>query len=66
MMKRVKLLGGPCDGLSFADAYGDELRMVETFGGGYSPWRDAAGPPMIYHEIYLRSVRSSDKFVWQP
>jgi len=65
-MKRVKLLGGACDGLSLADEFGDELRMVQGFGGAFTPWRDAAGPPMIYHEIYLRSVRSRDKFVWQP
>lgn len=65
-MKRIKLVSGPCDGLSLADEFGDQLRMVRAFGGGYSPWREAAGPPMIYHELYLRSARSREKFIWQP
>ncbi len=64
-MNRVKLLGGPCDGLELADEFGDELRMVQGLGGGFSPWRDAARPPMIPHELYLRSVRTRAKFVWQ-
>lgn len=63
-LSRIKLVGGPCDGNGLNGEFDDELRMVRT-RGGYARWTQP-NEPLIPNELYRRSLRSRDKFVWQP
>jgi len=64
ILSRIKLVGGPCDGKGLNGEFGDELRMVRT-RDGYAQWT-LPNAPLIPNELYRRSLRSLDLFVWQP
>jgi hypothetical protein len=63
-MYGIKLVGGPCDGNALNGEFGDQLRMVRTYGGYVC--QTQPNVPLIPNELYRRSLRDRHKFVRQP